>query len=97
MSMAGPRTPSTICPPPLRGMDVYIGEADLIGVGHGTGFIRQHVTTLFAQGIRAIGIDPHPDNLAAQSAFGRAGFQLRSGPVQTPWSLALLMDQYALA
>ena len=87
--------PFDYLPAPSRGMDVYIGEHDLMGSGHGTAFIRQHVATLFAQGIRAIGIDPHPDNLAARAAFGQAGFTFRSGPVQTPWSLAVLMDQYA--
>jgi aminoglycoside 6'-N-acetyltransferase len=82
-------------PAPARGMDVYIGEADLIGLGHGSSLVRQHVEQLFRRGIRAVGIDPHPDNTAAQKAFEKAGFNARTGPVETAWNSAILMDQFA--
>jgi aminoglycoside 6'-N-acetyltransferase len=75
-----------------RGMDVYIGEPTMIGLGHGSRLIRQHVDHLFAS---AIGVDPHPENHAAQKTFHKAGFSVRSGPLQTRWSLALLMDREA--
>jgi aminoglycoside 6'-N-acetyltransferase len=78
-----------------RGMDIYIGEEDLLGRGHGARLVRQHVDERFAAGTPAMGIDPHPNNLAAQRAFTKAGFHLRSGPVQTRWSYALLMDRFA--
>lgn len=80
-----------------RGMDLYIGEADLIGLGHGTRLVRQHVDDLFARGVPAVGIDPHPDNLAARRLFEAAGFQLRSGPAETPWGRVVLMDRFASA
>lgn len=82
-------------PAPSRGMDVYIGEADMIGLGHGARVVKQHVEQLLRRGIRAVGIDPHPENAAAQRAFEKAGFRVRSGPVETAWNTAILMDQFA--
>lgn len=82
-------------PAPSRGMDVYIGEPGFIGRGHGAALIRQHVDELFAGGVRAVGIDPNPDNLAALRAFQKAGFVAVSGPVETQWGRAILMDRWA--
>jgi aminoglycoside 6'-N-acetyltransferase len=78
-----------------RGMDVYVGEPALIGQGHGSAMVRQHVDALFEAGAPAVGIDPHPDNAAALKAFEKAGFATVSGPVQTAWSRAILMDRWA--
>src|SRR5690349_17904846 len=39
-----------------RGMDILIGEPDLIGQGHGTAIVERHVGALFARGIPAMGI-----------------------------------------
>jgi aminoglycoside 6'-N-acetyltransferase len=82
-------------PPGSRGMDVYIGEADMLGLGHGSRLVRQHADRLFALGAPAVGIDPHPDNAAARRAFEKAGFTVAGGPLQTRWSLAILMDRRA--
>ena len=82
-------------PQPSRGMDLYIGEPDLVGSGHGSALVSQHVDHLFSQGIRAVGIDPHPDNAAAQRAFQKVGFIVVSGPVETRWGRAILMDRWA--
>lgn len=82
-------------PSGARGMDVYIGEAVFVGRGHGPRFLRQHVDAMFAQGVPAVGIDPHPDNAAAQAAFRKAGFTLRVGPLDTRWGRAVLMDRWA--
>jgi aminoglycoside 6'-N-acetyltransferase len=80
-------------PEPSRGMDLYIGELDLIGFGHGVALIRQHVDQLFREGVLAIGIDPHPDSAAARRAYERAGFRVASGPIETRWNRALLMER----
>lgn len=78
-----------------RGMDVYIGEPHMVGLGHGSRLVRQHADRLFGLGAPAVGIDPHPDNAAARRAFEKAGFVVAGGPLQTRWSLAILMDRRA--
>jgi len=81
-----------------RGMDILIGEPDLIGQGHGTAIVERHVGALFARGIPAMGIDPHPDNAAARRAYARAGFvEVGGGPVDTEWGLSILMTRHAAA
>lgn len=87
--------PFDYLPPGARGMDLYIGEADMLGQGHGSRIARQHVDDLFGRGVSAMGIDPNPDNAAARRAFEKAGFQFVSGPVKTPWGVAVLMDRRA--
>ena len=84
--------PFAYLPPGSRGIDLYIGEADLIGQGHGGALVRQFLTDRFAAGVPAIGVDPHPDNLPARRAFEKAGFTTVSGPVDTPWGRAVLME-----
>jgi len=80
-------------PPGSRGMDLFIGEPDMLGQGHGSRILRQFVDALFARGVPAAGIDPHPDNAAAIRAFEKAGFRIASGPLETQWSRALLMER----
>lgn len=88
--------PFRYLPPGARGFDLFIGAPDMLGAGHGPRFLRQHVEALFRRGAPAVGVDPHPDNLRAQRAFAAAGFVLASGPVETPWGRAVLMDQFAI-
>jgi aminoglycoside 6'-N-acetyltransferase len=77
-------------PPKTRGIDQFIGEAEMIGRGHGSGFIRQFVKDMLTSGIPRIVTDPDPDNGRAVRAYARAGFQ--SGRVvDTPDGPALLM------
>jgi aminoglycoside 6'-N-acetyltransferase len=77
-----------------RGIDQFIGEPELIGRGHGSAFIRQHVERLFAEGAPAVGTDPHPDNARAIRAYEKAGF-VRGEARDTEWGLSLLMTRYA--
>ena len=80
-------------PPGSRGIDQSIGVPELLGRGHGSAFIREHVDRLFADGAPAVGTDPHPDNALAIRAYEKAGF--RRGEAQdTDWGLALLMTRY---
>jgi aminoglycoside 6'-N-acetyltransferase len=77
-------------PPKTRGIDQFIGEAEMIGRRHGSGFIRQFVEDMLTSGIPRIVTDPDPDNGRAVRAYARAGFQ--SGRVvDTPDGPALLM------
>lgn len=77
-------------PPGSRGIDQYIGEADLLEKGHGSAFVRKHVERLFAEGAPAVGVDPSPDNPRAIRAYEKAGF---SGDEvrDTDWGVCRLM------
>jgi aminoglycoside 6'-N-acetyltransferase len=59
-----------------RGIDQFIGEPGMIGLGHGPAFIRQRMMELFAAGAPAIGTDPHPKNARAIAAYEKAGFRI---------------------
>jgi len=87
--------PFSYLPQGARGLDLFIGEADMLGQGHGQRFLRQHVEALFALGIPAVGADPNPENFRARRAYEKAGFTLASGPLDTPWGHAVLMHRHA--
>ena len=77
-------------PPQTRGIDQFIGEPNMIGCGHGAGFIRQFVDTLLEDGTPRVVTDPDPANIRAIRAYEKAGFA-RDRVVDTPDGLALLM------
>ena len=81
-------------PPGSRGIDQSIGAPDLLGRGHGSAFIRQHVERLFAEGAPAVGTDPSPDNPRAIRAYEKAGF-VRGETRDTDWGHCLLMTRHA--
>lgn len=81
-------------PPGARGVDQSIGDPGLIGRGHGSAFVSRHVERLFAEGAPAVGTDPDPDNKRAIRAYEKAGFEVRGGPVDTPWGRCLLMERW---
>lgn len=86
--------PFRYLPPGSRGVDTYIGEPDMLGRGHGSALLRAQCDRLFAAGAPAIGTDPHPDNLRARRAYRKAGFVEVSGPVDTRWGRAILMERW---
>jgi aminoglycoside 6'-N-acetyltransferase len=77
-------------PPKTRGIDQFIGVSDMIGCGHGSGFIRQFADALLSSGIPRIVTDPDPGNSRAVRAYAKAGFQ-SDRVVDTPDGPALLM------
>jgi aminoglycoside 6'-N-acetyltransferase len=77
-------------PEATRGVDQFIGEPDMIGCGHGSGFIRQFADGLLASGIPRIVTDPDPDNARAVHAYAKAGFE-RDRIIETPDGPVLLM------
>ncbi len=83
--------------PAQRGIDQFIGEADMIGHGHGSAFIRQFCDELFFGGkVTTIATDPDPANARAIRAYEKAGFR----PVErqsTPWGNVLLMQRDKLS
>lgn len=62
--------------------------------GHGSALLRRQCDRLFAAGVPAIDTDPHPDNFRARRAYEKAGFVLVSGPVDTRWGRAILMERW---
>jgi aminoglycoside 6'-N-acetyltransferase len=56
------------------GLDLSIGDADLIGVGHGSAMLRQFIEELFDEGTPRVIIDPDPANKRAIRAYEKAGF-----------------------
>src|SRR3954454_23934059 len=73
-----------------RGLDQFIGEADMLGRGHGSAFIRAFMDRLFESGVPRIVIDPRPDNPRAIRAYEKAGF-VPQHEIVTPEGPALLM------
>ena len=56
------------------GVDLSIGPAELVGIGHGSAILRQFSELLFSEGAPRAIIDPHPDNVRALRAYAKAGF-----------------------
>jgi aminoglycoside 6'-N-acetyltransferase len=56
------------------GLDLTIGPAELVGLGHGSAILRQHAEHLFERGARRLIIDPNPNNSRAVRAYEKAGF-----------------------
>jgi aminoglycoside 6'-N-acetyltransferase len=77
-------------PEGTRGLDQFIGEADMLGCGHGSAFIRAFADNLLRSGTPRVVIDPDPANERAIRAYEKAGF-CRDRVVDTPDGLALLM------
>ena len=75
-------------PEGTRGIDLFIGEPDMIG--HGSALISRFVKDRLQQGQRRIVTDPDPANLRAIRAYEKAGF-VRDRIVKTPDGPALLM------
>lgn len=77
-----------------RGLDQFIGEADMLDRGHGSVFIRSFTERLLAEGTPRVVIDPDPGNVRAIRAYEKAGF-VRDRVVDTPDGPALLMVRNA--
>ena len=83
-----------IHPPGTRGIDQFIGEADMLDRGHGSVFIRSFVDSLLTAGISRVVTDPDPTNARAIRAYEKAGFR-KDRLVDTSDGPALLMVRNA--
>jgi len=77
-------------PPGTRGIDLFIGEPNRIGRGHGSALIRGFVDNLLQKGAPRVVTDPDPANSRALRAYEKAGFE-KDRMVETPDGPALLM------
>lgn len=75
-----------------RGIDQYIGEPEMIGLGHGSTFIAAQVRSLFDAGAPIIATDPHPNNERAIAVYKKVGFEVSGPPEETEWGLILPMQ-----
>jgi len=66
-----------------------VGEAERAGVRPGA--TRAQVRALLGE---PDGTDPHPDNARAIRAYEKAGFAAVSGPLDTRWGRAILMESW---
>lgn len=58
-----------------HGVDQFIGEAEMMGRGHGPRFVAYACGILFGQGAARVITDPHPENRRAVRAYEKAGFR----------------------
>jgi aminoglycoside 6'-N-acetyltransferase len=77
-------------PKGTRGIDLFIGEPDMIECGHGSALIRAFVDGRHTNGAPRIVTDPDPGNHRAIRAYEKAGFE-RDRMVDTPDGPSLLM------
>jgi aminoglycoside 6'-N-acetyltransferase len=77
-------------PQGTRGIDLFIGKLDMIGLGHGSALLRHFVDDLLRNGSPRAVTDPSPANARAIHAYEKAGFE-RNRVVDTPDGPALLM------
>jgi aminoglycoside 6'-N-acetyltransferase len=73
-----------------RALDTFIGESDMVGVGHGALYLRVLAERLLGEGAPVVAIDPAAENVRARRAYARAGFG-NASKVQTPEGPAVLM------
>jgi len=81
-------------PAGTRGIDQFIGEADMLDRGHGSVFIRSFVDSLLTAGTPRVVTDPDPGNARAIRAYEKAGFR-KDRLVDTSDGPALLMVRNA--
>ena len=77
-------------PEGTRGIDLFIGEADMIERGHGSAMLRAFVDERLKRGAPRMVTDPDPKNLRARRAYEKAGFA-PVGVIDTPDGPSLLM------
>jgi aminoglycoside 6'-N-acetyltransferase len=77
-------------PEGTRGIDLFIGEPDMIGLGHGSALLRCFADELLQKGAPRMVTDPDPANGRAIRAYEKAGFE-QQHVVETPDGPALLM------
>lgn len=58
-----------------RAIDTFIGVDAMIGKGHGSRYLTQHIQHLLCRGAEDVVIDPYVKNTRAIRAYEKAGFK----------------------
>jgi aminoglycoside 6'-N-acetyltransferase len=77
-------------PQGAQAIDVFVGIADMIGLGHGGAFVREFADMLMAEGAPVIAVDSAVQNHRGRRAYARAGF-VGDEVVQTEAGCVVLM------
>ena len=77
-------------PDGTRAIDMFLGEAAMLGRGCGSALLGRLARRLAREGAPLIAIDPDPDNARAIRAYEKAGFHI-DRRVETEEGPALLM------
>ncbi|MBF9029919.1 GNAT family N-acetyltransferase [Rhodobacterales bacterium HKCCE3408] len=77
--------PFVFLPEGTRGIDQFIGEAEMLGQRHGQGFIGIHTARLLAEGAPLVVTDPDPTNTVAVAVYTKLGFRPVGAPLETRW------------
>ncbi|MEM6711549.1 MAG: GNAT family N-acetyltransferase [Pseudomonadota bacterium] len=80
--------------PGTLGVDITIGQPDLLGKGHGSKAVRAFCDMLFAEGAPRIIIDPDATNQRAVRAYEKAGFSRFDHFTNQDGSVTLLMERF---
>jgi len=76
-----------------RAIDAFIGEPSMIGVGHGSAFLRLLAGRLRSEGAPVVAIDPHVENFRARAAYRKAGFRGDAiVATDTGWAVLMTFD-----
>lgn len=64
------------CAPDLAAIDIWIGEPDCLGQGHGTRIMRLAIARCFADPrVAAVLVDPLAENVRARRFYAKLGFE----------------------
>ncbi|MCP4385209.1 MAG: acetyltransferase [Hyphomicrobiales bacterium] len=86
---AEPGSPWTDQPAGTRGVDLFIGEEDCIGKGHGKKLVARYVDDLLARAyVSRVIADIDLDNHGSRRVFACAGF-IEKGEVDLPWGRSI--------
>lgn len=77
------------------GVDQFIADENLLGMGLGSAFVKEFTDQLLNRAeVKKVITDPAPENAFAIRAYEKAGF-IQSKIVQTPDGPAMLMEKFS--
>ncbi len=74
-----------------RAIDTFIGDPAMIGMGHGSAYVRLLAQHLRGRGVPIVAIDPAIGNYRARRAYARAGFVKERLPIPAKRPAAVML------